>query len=78
MKKKTFIESHKTCAWAKGNTCKFWGVHIGNFTRTFRVSVTMIFSWPTPSVLISKDLRNEKRRTKDSLLDRRSDYKSME
>ncbi len=22
---KTFVENHKTCAWAKGNTCRFWG-----------------------------------------------------
>lgn len=20
-----FIECHSTCAWARGNTCKFWG-----------------------------------------------------
>lgn len=22
---KSFIESHRTCAWSRGNTCKFWG-----------------------------------------------------
>ncbi len=21
---KTLIESHRTCAWAKGNTCMYW------------------------------------------------------
>ena len=62
----------------EGTPASFGDVPIGSFIRIFIVSMTMSSSWPTPSVLISKDLKNENKQEKGALLDRRPDYESME